>query len=161
MKCDLCDLAPATIHITRIVEGKKCKSHLCQNCAAENGQHKTPINLPALLQVLLGQNDMAQMDCPCCGIGFMEFRANGRLGCPHDYEAFRKGLNGLLRRLHSKIIHKGKRPGRPVLDNALSQKLLTLRRAMSQAVSSENYEEAARLKREIQQLSQESVSHES
>ena len=29
------------------------------------------------------------LTCPHCGIKFMEFRAQGRLGCPHDYEVFR------------------------------------------------------------------------
>lgn len=114
MNCENCDMAQATIHITRIVGGKKRKSHLCKECAAEKALPKAQINLPALLQALLGQNDMAQVDCPCCGIGFMEFRSNGRLGCPHDYEAFRKALTPLIQRLHVKINHKGKRPSRPL-----------------------------------------------
>lgn len=161
MNCENCDIAQATIHITRIVGGKKRKSHLCKECAAEKSLPKAQINLPALLQALLGQNDMAQVDCPCCGIGFMEFRSNGRLGCPHDYEAFRKALTPLIQRLHVKINHKGKRPSRPPLESTKAHLLLTLRRGLTVAVSSEQYQEAARLKREIQQLVQETVSHES
>src|SRR5262249_22946400 len=63
-------------------------------------------NLPAILQSLIGQHlgartdELARLACPACGIKYMEFRAQGRLGCPHDYQAFRVGLEPLLRRVH-------------------------------------------------------------
>ena len=34
-KCDICG-APATVHITKIVNGQKIKMHLCQACAQKN-----------------------------------------------------------------------------------------------------------------------------
>ena len=59
------------------------------------------LNLPAILQTLIGQHvgqltdELARLTCPVCGIKYMEFRAEGRLGCPHDYTVFRAGLEPL------------------------------------------------------------------
>ena len=37
-----------------------------------------------------------QRSCPVCGITFLEFRKQGRLGCPHDYVCFAEELEPLL-----------------------------------------------------------------
>ncbi len=81
----------------------------------------------------------------------MEFRAAGRLGCPHDYEVFRVGLEPLLQRWHRSVRHKGKTPrhGRAVA--AAGAGLLELRGRLRQAVDAEAYEEAAQLRDLIRQ----------
>ena len=102
MRCQFCS-KPATVHLTDIVENQKKETHLCQECAEARGvvQHKE-LNLPVIVQNLIGQHLGAQTDelsrlvCPVCGIRYMEFRAQGRLGCPHDYLVFRGGLDPLL-----------------------------------------------------------------
>ena len=75
----------------------------------------------------------------------MEFQAQGRLGCPHDYSVFRNGLTPLLERIHRCARHVGKSPRRrpaPQEQAALAE----LRRRLRQAVEAEAYEEAARLR---------------
>ncbi len=52
--------------------------------------------------------ELAELTCPDCGIKFMEFRAGGRLGCPHDYWVFAKGLLPLFQRYHGATRHVGK-----------------------------------------------------
>lgn len=152
IKCDQCDEI-ATVHFTQIIKGKKCASHLCDWCMANRPvPPKNQFNFPALLQALLGQNELAQAVCPCCDIGFMEFRGHGRLGCPNDYHVFHQGLVPLLKRIHSKVRHMGKRPSKGVLPQEFSQKLLLLRKDLSQAVASENYEKAGVLTRQIRLL---------
>jgi len=37
MPCQKCKIRPASVHITKIVNGKKVERHLCQQCAAEEG----------------------------------------------------------------------------------------------------------------------------
>ncbi len=76
----------------------------------------------------------------------MEFRAEGRLGCPHDYEVFRIGLEPLLQRIHRAARHCGKRPHHRAVNAATEAELLELRRRLREAVEIENYEEAARLR---------------
>lgn len=149
IKCDLCDEI-ATVHFTQIINGEKHPSHLCDWCMANrSAQNKSSIHLPALLQALLGQNELAQTLCPCCGIGFMEFRGQGRLGCPQDYTAFRAGLMPLLKRIHTKTRHKGKHPKVGGWSGPATMQLLSLRRELNQAVLAENYEKAGGIKTQI------------
>jgi protein arginine kinase activator len=139
--------------VTNIIEGQKKELHLCQACAEEQQIiAKKELNLPAILQSLIGQHigqmtdELARLTCPACGIKYMEFRAEGRLGCPHDYEAFRVGLEPLLQRIHRAIRHIGKSPKQRRLTSAAQAELLQLRTQLRSAVDSEDYEEAARLR---------------
>jgi protein arginine kinase activator len=154
-KCQSCS-SQATFHFTDIVNGHKKEVHLCQNCAEEKQLiQKQELNFPAILQNLLGQHigqltdELARLTCPACGIKYMEFRAAGRLGCPHDYEVFRVGLEPLLQRWHRSVRHKGKTPRRAIA--AASAELLELRGRLRQAVDAEAYEEAAQLRDLIRQ----------
>src|SRR5205085_3876853 len=124
--------------------------HLCQDCAeAQHLVKKEELNLPAILQSLIGQHlgpqtdELARLACPACGIKYMEFRAQGRLGCPHDYAVFRKGLLPLLERIHRRTRHVGKSPRRGTSSRRQAE-LMDLRRRLREAVDAEAYEEAAR-----------------
>jgi len=152
MKCQSCS-NQATVHLTDIVNGKKKETHLCQRCAEDQQLiQKEELNLPGILQALIGHHagpmtdELSKLACPACGIRYMEFRNQGRLGCPHDYTVFRTGLAPLLQRIHRAGRHMGKvprhRPGDP---NRLAE-LVELRRRLQDAVAAEAYEEAARLR---------------
>jgi protein arginine kinase activator len=152
VKCQSCSNL-ATVHLTSIVDGHKSEQHLCQKCAEEQQALKNQeLNLPAILQSLIGQHvgqltdELARLACPACGIKYMEFRAEGRLGCPHDYTVFRAGLEPLLLRIHRSVHHVGKRPRRALADSAGLAELVELRQRLRQAVDAEEYEEAARLR---------------
>jgi protein arginine kinase activator len=151
MKCQFCS-NPATVHLMDYVDGQKKELHLCQACAESKQLVKQQeLNLPAILQSLIGQHlgqqtdKLSRLTCPACGIKYMEFRAQGRLGCPHDYEVFRIGLEPLLQRIHRKTRHVGKVPRR-VVPTGKPAELVELRRLLQAAVEAEAYEEAARLR---------------
>jgi len=151
MKCQSCDNA-ATVHLTDIVDGKKKERHLCSACAQKQQLlSQQELNLPAILQTLIGHHvgqlsdELARLTCPVCGIKYMEFRAEGRLGCPHDYTVFRAGLQPLLLRIHRAERHVGKSPARQPTRQAL-QSEIQLRRQLRTAVDEERFEEAARLR---------------
>jgi protein arginine kinase activator len=76
----------------------------------------------------------------------MEFRAEGRLGCPHDYEVFRAGLKPLLERIHRSDRHVGKSPRHYSPNPVRETELIELRSQLRRAVEAEAYEEAARLR---------------
>jgi protein arginine kinase activator len=156
VKCERCS-NPATVHLGGIVELNKKELHLCQSCAeSQNLLQKQDLNLPAILQTLIGHHlgretdELARLTCPACGIKYMEFRAAGRLGCPHDYEVFRTGLEPLLQRIHRAIRHRGKTP-RCILPAAHLAETVELRRRVRTAVDAEQYEEAARLQALLRQ----------
>jgi protein arginine kinase activator len=153
VKCHFCS-NPATIHLTDIDKNQQKKEiHLCKHCAEQQQFLKhQELNLPAILQTLIGQHvgpltdELARLRCPACGMKYMEFRAEGRLGCPHDYEVFRLGLGPLLQRIHRADRHVGKSPRRRPLSPARRAELAELRQKLHAAVEGENYEEAARLR---------------
>src|SRR5437870_8020337 len=118
MQCQFCS-NPATVHLTRVTGLKKKVVHLCETCAKQNevvGATKSELNIQAVVHFMLGQQlgpeagELARLACPECGLKYMEFRYEGRLGCPHDYEAFRTGLEPILKRVHRAVRHVGKRP---------------------------------------------------
>ena len=153
MKCQLCS-SPATVHLTDIVNGHKKETHLCQACAEKKKLlHQQELNLSAILQSVIGPHigtvtdDLARLTCPDCGIKYMEFKAQGRLGCPRDYQIFHAALEPLLQRIHRSVRHAGKAPRR----GAPPPELEELRRRLDAAVAAEDYEEAARLRDALRQ----------
>jgi protein arginine kinase activator len=151
MNCQTCS-SPATVHLTDIINGQKKELHLCQACAEQQQfiKHKE-LNLPAILQTLIGHHvgqltdELARLTCPACGIKYMEFRAEGRLGCPHDYAVFEAGLRPLLQRIHRSERHVGKVPRQR--NSAETQaEFVKLYSQLRTAVDGEAYEEAARLR---------------
>ena len=122
--------------------------------AGEKGlTHGNPV--PTLLAKLVEGMEQASkspdLKCPECGITFEEFRSKGRLGCPKDYEAFASELVPLLEKVHSAKKHVGRLPLGRAPDTAREDRLLRLRRELTQAVKDEKYEEAAKIRDEIHQ----------
>jgi protein arginine kinase activator len=154
-----CGKKVATIHVTELINGEKKEIHLCEDCAK-----KKKIFFPAassvldLSDVLSGIIDAAgskeadeinKTPCPQCGITFGEFRTGGRFGCPNDYEAFRKGVDPLLERIHGTTQHRGKAPGKPAPARPSVDRLAELRAELKKAVTDEAYERAARIRDQI------------
>ncbi|GBD37514.1 Protein-arginine kinase activator protein [bacterium HR36] len=152
MKCFYCE-QPATVHLTNVeAGGGKKEIHLCTACAQKMQVLKQKkLHLPAIVHALLGAHlgpvveEISRLRCPACGIGFMEFRQQGRLGCPYDYVAFRKGLLPLLERLHRRAGHRGKTPRR-VPNPELQCQIIHYRQELSRAVAEEAFERAAQLR---------------
>ena len=152
MKCQSCS-NPATVHLTDIVDGKKRETHLCQACAEQQQLIKDQeLNLSAIVQTVIGPHlgqptdELGRLTCPVCGIKYMEFKAEGRLGCPHDYQVFRAGLEPLLQRIHRSLRHAGKTARHALANAARAADIVQLRQQLRSAVEAEAYEEAARLR---------------
>ncbi len=122
-KCDMCG-APATVHITKIVNGQKIKMHLCQSCAEKNADLSSA-GFPAdifpkikkleeqiLKAVPVQPEGGATAVCPRCGTPFSEFEKRGRFSCPECYSAFGGKVRGLLSQMHGAVRHTGKVPRR-------------------------------------------------
>jgi protein arginine kinase activator len=87
-----------------------------------------------------------------CGITFLQFRKQGRLGCPHDYVFFEKELEPLLLSIHDQTRHIGKSPKRCPHGADQQTQLIRLRREMKEAISSEEYEKASELRDQIRSI---------
>jgi protein arginine kinase activator len=157
-KCQRCN-ERATLYITEIEESGVEELNLCYKCAqkylhdAEEAPVKDLAN-PAALTAPAAKSGGLQ--CPTCKITFEDFRTTGRLGCPNDYEIFRNELRPLLENVHGNLRHIGKVPRRMPADTKVHARRIQLRQELQQAVAVEDYEKAARLRDEIDQLEKQS-----
>lgn len=166
MTCQKCQRRPAVYHMTRIVDGDAVEQvHLCEQCAAEQGELGMPTDshfLQQFLASLMGVTGAeaategvaadAATRCPRCGLAYGEFAQTGLLGCPQCYDAFSAQLQPLVHRIHGKGSHAGKLPrgvGGVVLQR---RRLEDMRRELAAAVREERFERAAELRDEIRAL---------
>ena len=167
MLCEACKERTATIHLTEINNGQRAETHLCQQCAQQQGLTiKSQIPLNELLNTLLSSQAEKASDesktgsktgpehaCPVCGMTLQRFAKEPLLGCPHDYTEFQPELMPLIERSHNgKSSHCGKVPSRTNEQDRRQIELAKLRRQLEQAVKNEDYESAAKLRDKIQAL---------
>ena len=155
MLCESCNEREATVHLTQVADGAVKKVHLCEECAAKSG---FDIHGPLSIQdILLGMGQSSsdaaagpERSCPKCHFRRADFKKTGRLGCPDCYETFAAELLPLIKAMHRSDQHMGKVPSRDGTAVRLSTEIAALQKALDQAIASENYEEAARLRDQIQ-----------
>lgn len=167
MVCQACGERPAVIHLTQVVDDKVSVLHLCEPCGAERGVEapNVPANFP--LKDFLAQigeqvkdapdaSESSRDSCSFCSLTYSKFRETGRLGCPHCWVTFEPQLRGLLRRVHGSTTHTGKvyLPADPSASDR-RKRLEVLRRKLSRAVDSEDFERAAELRDAINALESE------
>ncbi|NLW87419.1 MAG: hypothetical protein GXY38_11145 [Planctomycetes bacterium] len=156
-KCDKCG-KPASIYLTEIENGQKIQKHLCEECAAADGITIKP-NVPIsqlledfILHSARGQH-LADLKCDICGLTFKEFRQQGLLGCPNDYDAFAPALEPLMQRAQERATaHVGKMPKGADDQQAKHNTILRLRAQLNAAVREEDYEQAAMLRDKIKEM---------
>lgn len=157
MKCDACESGEATVFLTQIVNGKMQKVNLCPACAKAKGvDDPTGFQLTDLLLGLGSAQTLepssALLKCSVCGFTQTDLKKTGRLGCSHCYEVFAAPLAAMIKNMHKGTAHTGKVPARFRQAQERQATLSTLQDELSQAISQENYEEAARLRDRIRCL---------
>lgn len=162
MTCQSCHKKTARVHLTEIGSKMKKEIHLCEDCAR---QHEAslphavgssgPPDAMGPPEVELGKIPAGAEPaaiCSACGISFAEFRSTGRLGCPDDYESFRKDLKPILDRIHGTTRHRGRIPPQAGKAAIRQRELLKLNDELQRAVKEEKYEEAARIRDKLNEL---------
>lgn len=154
LKCDACN-DPATVHLTQIINNQIHKIDLCEKCAEQKGITDPSGYSLADLLVKPGSNsgqEVSNMSCPECGCTQREFKKSGRLGCAKCYETFQGVVSPALLTMHRGDSHKGKVPQRALERATFVNRLGDLESNLQDAISSERYEEAARMRDEIIEL---------
>lgn len=140
---------PATIHLTQIINGKVHKVDLCEDCPFK--QNVTDPEAFSLAEFLIqpdgvsGGADVPD-SCPECGFKPRDFKKTGRFGCPACYEVFHDMIEPMLVNMHKDVSHSGKVPVKAIERVHIHQRLQQLEESLQEAIQSENYEEAARLR---------------
>jgi protein arginine kinase activator len=158
--CNRCGKAQAVFHLTDIQpSGEKIERHLCERCASEVGlMAEKPGQASEQLEKFIHAakqtiGTLHSLVCPECGISYVEFRNQGLLGCPNDYDVFKEVLVPLLERAHEGGTHHvGKSPRSLGLPRTTQQDVQRLKRLLEEAVTAEDYERAAELRDRIRNL---------
>ena len=158
MKCQRCP-KQATRHITEVLGDDRFEeAHLCEECANKylHEPHPTKKTTTAKGGEGAGETDepdvIGDKQCEACGLKFVEFRNHGRLGCSHDYDAFKEDLMPLLESVHGDTKHSGKAPRRLPQAKGAQLELSQLRKKLQQFITDEKYEDAARTRDRIKTL---------
>lgn len=115
-----------------------------------------------------GSDDPAvNVVCPKCGMTYGEFVSSSRFGCPECYDVFGPLIAGTIKKIQGSDRHVGKKPmlyrmqepgggqsGEPVAESQrdISKEIDFMTKKLKEAVSLEDYAEAARLRDAIAEL---------
>ncbi len=125
---------------------------LCDVCAQDLPVTNDPMTTAlTMFQVHLP----ALQTCPRCQVAFQSICHSTTLGCSYCYTFYRSHLEALLQRVQGSELHRGKTPLRKGHGPSQRQVISELKERLQQAIGEENYEEAARLRDKIQELSSE------
>ena len=172
MKCENCNERNATFFLEQIINGEKRSHRLCRACAEQLGLfHPGKNAIEDVFSPLLGSHT-AMIDeifgfagqgvkakkCEGCGATWQELSKSGRVGCPRCYATFEAELESSIRGIHGNVTHVGTGPVKkrvstgPVKKRVCTTRedlLEDLKKLMREAIESENFEEAARLRDKI------------
>lgn len=162
MECQDCP-HNKSVQLTKIVQGKLTKALVCGDCpkrdplegaASGEGTFSLHSFLAGIKPAKKAPEPVVASppvpDCPDCGLTFEEFRKTGRLGCYRDYEVFRPALLPLIAKIQHATGHTGQVPARAARRLEHERELESLNARLAEAVTTENYEEAAVLRDQIQ-----------
>ncbi len=169
MFCERCKNCEATIHLTEIIKDVKSEVHLCENCAREIGLNSKLSNFSLSIPEMLSFLDVNEVDdhagggvCKTCGLSFVDYSREYKLGCPDCYRHMEDSLRPVIAAYHGATAHGGKHPAnsdvavaetyvKTVCVNPIKS-IEELKDLLERAVTDERYEEAAVLRDRIREM---------
>jgi protein arginine kinase activator len=160
MKCEICGLRDAVIHIRQIQKSSINELHICEECAQEKGlmkEEESEISISNLLSGLIDNKDIPGAQdtvdaCPRCGMKAAEFRKRGKFGCPECFVAFQRDVRSILSQMAGRTHHTGKLPKSIVVDSPDKPDREALSMELRDAIEKEDYEKAAVLRDRIREM---------
>ena len=161
MKCEICGLKDAVIHIRQIQKDSVHELHICEECAQEKGlirEEETELPVTNLLAGLIDgaeasvAGDKAASVCPRCGTKLADFRRTGRFGCAGCFTVFESDLRAIVSQMAARPRHAGKLPTAAAGSVQSRPDRESLRVELRAAVESEDYEKAAQLRDKLREL---------
>lgn len=151
MLCDECKKNEANVHMVTIINGEKQQKRLCSECAARQQSKDFSINdlISGFFDFYTPPSVNTKV-CPKCGLSFAAFKKYGKLGCANCYNVFREELLPMFKGIQAGMQHTGRTPNAE--HNRKAASLGELRQKLSEAIKSENYEEAAEIRDKIKEM---------
>ena len=147
MLCEKCGKNNATVLYTQIINGKKSSLNLCSACASGESIFD---NFGSLLS-FGPRTDARQTVCPTCGMTLSELARKGKMGCGECYNTFRAQAKSMLQKIHGTSVHSEEKAEAPAPEIKKEEKseIDILKDKLKEAIETENYEEAAKIRDEI------------
>lgn len=156
MICDKCGKKEATFHSRTNINGDISEIHLCDECAKKTGAYSKSMRD---FNNFFSDDPLISLDfdednndvCDVCGTTFEDFKNCGLLGCDHCYDVFSSRLKDIIENVQGSNYHVGK----TALDHkelTYDEKIEDLREQINRAVDKEDYETAAKIKKQIEKL---------
>lgn len=164
MLCQSCKDNQATVHYTKIINGKVSELHLCEACAKEKNDFEfdTTFSFHKLLTSLIDNVQSGAMEketkdivCSFCNSSYTKFKQTGKFGCPECYNSFKSKLSPLFKGIHGQNEHVGKVPKRGNQTIVKKREITKLREELEELVAIEAFEEAAIVRDKINALEEE------
>ena len=160
MKCEICGIKDAVIHIRQIQKDLIHELHICEECAQEKGlirEEESELPIANLLSGLLEGKDMTgaaegKDTCPHCGRKASEFRKQGKLGCPECFKSFDSDVRAIISQMAARPRHTGKLSRALASQGERSTANEGLHEELREAVEREEYERAALLRDKIREM---------
>ncbi len=90
--------------------------------------------------------------CPKCKTTYSQLQKSGRVGCDECYNVFRQPICQTVKQIQQGTVHVGKIPAKCAGELKKKRRYEELKREIAQAVSSEDYEKAAKLHKELKEM---------
>jgi protein arginine kinase activator len=155
--CQLCQSKEATVFLIEAINNTQKTLHICEDCAEKKHLNefmtKPEIAIHGILAsiIKLGLASGVKTKtivCPRCETNYELFRETGRFGCAECYGAFYHLLLPIFRQFHQADSHGSSAETETKKEETQDkdEDLERLRQKLAQAVKSEQFEEAARLR---------------
>jgi protein arginine kinase activator len=164
MKCEVCGLEEAVIHIKQIIDETETELHLCESCAVLKGisieDNKNDFSINNLLTGLVDVDNKSKMmnkvkQCPKCKLTYSQLQKQVKLGCVECYKVFKDEIDYILKKMYGKYEHTGKYPGYYLEIKKRKKEIEDLNKKLEKALKYEHYEEAAKIRDRITELEKE------
>lgn len=161
MKCEICGLEEAVIHVKQIIDETENELHLCESCAVLKGistqDSKDDFSINNLLTGLVDVNNKSNImnknkQCPKCKLTYTQLQKQVKLGCVECFNIFKEEINYILDKMYGKYEYRGKYPHYYTeMKNRITE-IEKLNKKLEEALKYEHYEEAAQIRDRISDL---------
>ena len=161
MKCEICGLEEAVIHVKQTIDEVESEMHLCENCAALKGisveESESKFSMHNLLTGLVDIDSSSKIAdkkkvCPTCKLSYKKFQKQIKLGCVECFTVFREEIDYILEKMYGQYQHNGKYPEYLVAVKNCIKEIEELNIKLKEALKYENFEEAAKIRDRINEL---------
>jgi protein arginine kinase activator len=160
MLCEKCGKNTATVYVKNNINGSISENRLCSHCANKNNMNwfdKSLGGFDLLHALSFGEPNYnaERKACPLCNANFAQIVQSGRIGCGECYETFKAELEPTVIKMHGRAKHTGKIPKNLESKIGVKRKIEELNNQLKKMIEVQNFEEAAVIRDEINNLNQE------